>query len=112
MEINPVDKKTRWKLGGTPTKYNGRQFWWNKHDPKFREKLDTRGRWDVASKLGEWTKVECICNGNRLTVKINEVTVNECYDLQPNSGMLLLQNEGNEIHFRRFELQPIKSETN
>lgn len=110
VEINPVDKKTRWKRGGTPTKYNGRQFWWNKHDPTFKEKLDTHGRWDVASKLGEWTKVECICDGSRLTVKINDVEVNECYDLQPASGYLLLQNEGNEIYFRRFELHPLKKE--
>src|SRR5690606_28795094 len=55
------DKRTRWDPKGSKTVYSGRQFWWSQHDPEFEELLDTRGRWDVASKLGEWTKVECVC---------------------------------------------------
>ncbi len=102
------DGKTRWKQGGKKTVYSGKQFWWSKHEPGFKELLDTRGRWDVASPLGEWTRVECICQRDRITIKINGVTVNECFDARPSAGKILLQNEGNEIYYRRFELHPLE----
>ena len=73
----------------------------------FKELLDTRGKDDVASGLGKWTKVECICQKNRITVKINGVTVNECYDVFPSGGRILLENEKNEIFFRNFEIRPL-----
>lgn len=102
------DGKTRWKKGGKKVVYSGRQFWWSKHEPGFKEKLDTRGKDDVASPLGEWTRVECICDEGRITIKINGVTVNECFDVWPTAGRILLQNEGNEIYYRKFELHPLK----
>lgn len=102
-----ADRKTRWKKGGKKVKYSGRQFWWSKREPFFKEKLDTRGKDDVASPLDQWTKVECICDGNHVTVKINGVTVNEAIDVWPTSGKILLQNEANEIYYRRFELHPL-----
>ena len=58
-----ADRKTRWKRGGKKTVYSGRQFWWSKHQPFFKEKLDTRGKNDVASPVGKWTKVEITCSG-------------------------------------------------
>jgi hypothetical protein len=101
------DGRTRWRRGGERTVYSGKQFWWSQHDPDFEELLDTRGRWDVASPRDEWTRVECICQGKRITIKINGQTVNECFDVHPASGKILLQNEGHEVFFRRFELRPI-----
>jgi hypothetical protein len=101
------DKRTRWDPKGTKTVYSGKQFWWSNHDPAYEELLDTRGRWDVASKLGEWTKVECICAGNRVTIKINGETVNEAYDVKPSSGRILLQNEGYEVYFRNMVIAPL-----
>jgi|YNPMSStandDraft_1061717.scaffolds.fasta_scaffold30752_1 hypothetical protein len=101
------DGKTRWRRGGTKTVYSGKQFWWSKHEPGFKELLDTRGKDDVASPLGQWTKVECICVGDRITVKINGHEVNECFDVFPSAGKILLQNEGNEIFFRNVELRPV-----
>jgi hypothetical protein len=101
------DGKTRWKAGGDPTRYSGKQFWWSKHEPFFKELIDTRGKDDVASPLGEWTKVECVCAGDRITIKINGVTVNECFDVNPAAGKILLQSEGHEIYFRNLELRPL-----
>jgi hypothetical protein len=101
------DKRTRWQRGGQRTVYSGKQFWWSKHDPEFQELIDTRGRWDVASPLSEWTKVECICRGDRITVLINGVEVNECFEVVPSAGKILLQNEGFEVFFRKFELRPL-----
>ncbi len=100
------DKRLRWDpKNGKRTRYSGRQFWWNRHQVGFKEKLDTRGKNDVASPLGKWTKVECICKGDRVTIKINGVVVNQCYDVKPSQGKILLQNEGNEIYFRNVHLK-------
>lgn len=105
--ILAADGKTRWSADGKKSAYAGKQFWWSKHQPDFKELIDTRGRDDVASPLGEWTKVECICNGAKITVKINEVTVNECYDANPPAGKILLQAEGHEVFFRNLEIRPL-----
>lgn len=101
------DNRTRWKAGGKPTIYSGKQFWWSKHEPFFKELIDTRGKEDLASPLGEWTKVECLCAGSRITIKINGVTVNECYDVKPAAGKILLQTEGHEVWYRNVELRPV-----
>jgi len=103
-----ADGKTRWTKGGRKIPYRGSQFWWSKHEPFFEEKLDTRGKDDVASRPGQWTKVECLCDGDLVTIKINGVTVNEALDVWPAAGKILLQNEGAEIYYRRFELHPLK----
>lgn len=104
------DKKTRWDPQGQLVKYTGKQFWWSKHQPFFEELLDTRGKDDLASPVGQWTKVECICKGDRITIKINGETVNEALDVFPSSGKILLQNEGHEVYFRNVELRPVKTE--
>jgi hypothetical protein len=101
------DGRTRWLAEGQKTLYSGKQFWWSKHEPFFKELIDTRGKDDVASPLGDWTKVECLCAGARITIKINGVTVNECFDTKPAAGKILLQTEGHEVYFRNFELRPL-----
>jgi 3-keto-disaccharide hydrolase len=111
-ELAPDGRRHRWKQGGEvktfpPTRG---QFWWNKHDWDFQELLDTRGRDDVESQVGEWTRVECLCGGKRITIKVNGQTVNECYDVYPAAGRILLQTEGFEIYFRKFEIQPLNGE--
>jgi hypothetical protein len=102
------DRRPRWKPGGSPRTFTGGQLWWSRHDPDFKELLDTRGRDDVESRLGEWTKVECLCVGQRITVRVNGTTVNECYDVYPAAGKVLLQSEGFELFVRKFELRPLK----
>ena len=71
-------------------------------------RLDTRGQDDVESKLGDWTRVECLCKGKEITVKVNDVTVNHAYDVFPAAGKIQLQTEGFEIWFRKVELRPLK----
>jgi hypothetical protein len=102
------DGRTRWQKGASPTVYSGRQFWWSKHDPNFKEIIDTRGKADVESPLGEWTRVECVCAGKRITIVVNGTTVNECYDVFPSAGKILLESEGFEILFRKLELHPLR----
>jgi hypothetical protein len=101
------DKNTRWDPHGQPVTYSGKQFWSSRHQPFFKEGYDARGKDDVASPVGEWTKVECLCGGGRITVKINGHVVNECYDATPAAGRILLQAEGDEVFFRNLELRPL-----
>lgn len=103
------DGKTRWLQDGTKTVYSGKQFWWSNHQPFFEELIDTRGKDDVASPLGEWTRVECICRGSTITIKINGKTVNECFDVKPAAGKILLQTEGHEVFFRNLEIRTLES---
>jgi len=101
------DRRARWSEGGARRVVTSGQFWWSRHDPDFREVLDTRGRHDVESPRGEWTRVECVCDGRRVTVVVNGLVVNRCYDAAPSSGKILLQSEGFELFVRRFELHPL-----
>ena len=102
------DGKTRWKPGGAEDRLLRHGSSGGRSTSRvFKEKLDTRGKDDVASPLGQWTRVECICRDDRVTIKINGVTVNECFDRCPPAGKILLQNEGSEIYYRKLELHPL-----
>jgi hypothetical protein len=109
-EQAPDGRRHRWKAGGEVKSFppTRGQFWWNKHDWEFKELIDTRGREDVESPLGEWTRMECLCAGARITIKVNGQTVNHCYDVYPTAGRILLQTEGFEVYFRKFEIHPLK----
>jgi hypothetical protein len=102
------DGRPRWKKGGKPRTFSQGQLWWNRHDPDFKEFLDTRGKHDVESPLGEWTRVECVCADKRIRIMVNGTTVNEAYDVYPSAGRILLQCEGFEVYFRKAELHPLK----
>jgi len=101
------DGRPRWRAGGRPRTFADGQLWWSRHDPDFREVLDTRGKEDVESPKGEWTRVECTAEGDRISVRVNGVLVNECRDVAPSGGKILLQCEGFELFVRKFELHPI-----
>jgi hypothetical protein len=102
------DKRPRWNTSGEKMVFTNRQLWWNNHDPDFKEFLDTRGKNDVESPLGEWTKVECVCEGSTIAVFINGTLVNRAYDVFPAAGKILLQSEGFELFVRKFEIHPLK----
>jgi len=107
VKLGP-DKRPRWSPGGTKTVFTNRQLWWNEHDPDFQELLDTRGKNDVESPLGEWTKVECVCAKDTIEVIVNGTTVNKAYDVFPAAGRILVQCEGFELFVRKFEIAPLK----
>jgi hypothetical protein len=107
VKLGP-DKRPRWQPGGMVRTFTRGQLWWSLHDPTYKELIDTRGKDDVESKLGEWTRVECICRGKEITIVVNGTTVNKCYDAYPSAGKILLQSEGFEMDFRKFELRPLR----
>jgi hypothetical protein len=102
-----ADKRPRWKAGGEVRTFTKGQLWWSLHEAGFKELIDTRGKDDVESPLGEWTKVECQCRGNRIEIRVNGTKVNEAFDVFPAAGKILLQSEGFEIDVRRFEVRAL-----
>jgi hypothetical protein len=98
-----------WKKGGEKVvlERRGRVNWFG-IDPDWKDVLDFRGANDVESPRDEWTRVECVCDGDRIAVTVNGVLVNEAFDVFPTRGPILLQAEGSEIFFRTFELHPLK----
>lgn len=108
-EQSPDGRRHRWQFGGEEKTFppTRGQLWWSNHDWGFKELLDTRGKNDVESPLGEWTHVECVCVANTLTIYVNGHKVNQCLDLYPRSGRIALQTEGFEIFFRKFELEQL-----
>jgi hypothetical protein len=82
---------------------------WSRKDRPWRDVTGFRGDHDVESAQGEWTKVECRCEGRKIEVKVNGVVVNEAFDVFPDHGQILLQCEGSEAFFRRLELRPLRA---
>lgn len=76
-------------------------------DPAWRDVMDATGRMAPEKPTGEWNKLEIECSGNRITVWLNGIKVNEAFDAHPTCGSILLQCEGSEIFFRRVELAPL-----
>ncbi len=101
------DGERVWKKGGEKyTLSRGRINWFGR-DVDWVDKLGFRGKDDVESPLGQWTRMEVIAEGSHLIYKVNGVVVNEGFDVSPSAGKLLLQSELAEMFVRRFELWPI-----
>lgn len=101
-------KTSKWKPGGTPTKFAGRRIDWYGRDPEWKDVLGYRGRQDVEKPVGEWNLAEMICDGDSVRFLLNGVVVNEGTLSSFREGSLLFQTEGAEIFFRRIELHPLK----
>jgi hypothetical protein len=97
-----------WQKGGQRRTLErwGRVNWFGK-DPRWQDQLDFRGARDVEAPPGQWNRLECVCAGDRIQVRLNGTVVNEAFGVWPTRGRILLQCEGSEIFFRRVELHPL-----
>lgn len=105
------DGEVVWKRGGTEETFdlaNRKRINWFGRDPDWSDRLNFRGREDVESPAGEWTRLDVICDGDRIQTFVNGVLVNEATQVSPSYGRLQLQTELAEIFVRRWELWPIK----
>ena len=81
---------------------------WRHKSPAWQDAPGFRGTRDVESPSGQWTRLECICEGDRITVLVNGHQVNQARNLSPSAGKILLQCEGSEVLFRKIELHPLE----
>jgi hypothetical protein len=82
---------------------------WSGRDVDWQDRLGFRGRQDVESPYGEWTRLEVIADGDRVTNVVNGKVVNEGTRSSLTEGRILVQSEGAEIYFRRIDLEPLRS---
>ena len=80
---------------------------WQHKDTPWQDQLGFRGRNDVEKPVGEWNRLEAICDGGSVTFFLNGVKVNEGRDGSSREGRILIQSEGAEMFFRRIELHPL-----
>jgi hypothetical protein len=81
--------------------------WWGR-DPDWKDEVGFRGKQDVESPMGQWTRVEAIVRGGDFTYFVNGTLVNEAKDCSMSEGRILIQTEGAEILFRKIDLEPLK----
>lgn len=104
------DGEVIWKKGGQRETFdlkNRKRVNWFGRDPDWADKLGFRGKQDVESPDGQWTRMDVICDGGHIQVFVNGVMVNEAFDSQPKQGKIQLQTELAEVFFRKLELYPV-----
>ena len=101
------DGEKVWKQGGERITLSSGRINWYGRDEDWADKIGFRGKDDVESPYGEWTRLEVIADGGHLIYKVNGVVVNEAFEAKPDFGKILLQTEQAEMFVRRFELWPL-----
>ncbi len=101
------DGEKVWRKGGERLTLSSGRINWFGRDEDWADKIGFRGKQDVESPFGEWTRLEVIADGGHLLYKVNGVVVNEGFEAKPDFGKLLLQTEAAEMFVRRYELWPL-----
>ncbi len=92
---------------GEGREFEGGRINWYGRDVDWQDRLGFRGRGDIESPYGEWTRLEVIADGDRVTNIVNGKVVNEGYRSSLTEGKILIQSEGAEIYFRRIDVEPL-----
>jgi hypothetical protein len=96
------DKKRKRESDQLLTRVN----WWGR-DPDWTDTKGFRGKQDVDSPYGEWTRLDVFCDDGHIETFVNGKKVNEAFDVSPRQGQIQLQSELAEIYYRRWELWPL-----
>jgi hypothetical protein len=92
---------------GEARELEGGRLNWSGRDADWEDRIGFRGPGDVESPPGEWTRLEVVADGDRITNIVNGTVVNQGSGSSLQGGKILIQSEGAEIYFRRIELQPV-----
>ncbi len=95
--------------GETVEREGGRFNWWGR-DPEWKDVLGFRGPRDVEKPVGEWNRMEVVCDGDTITNILNGHVVNVGTGSSLTEGKIQLQSEGAEILFRTVEIRPLRHE--
>lgn len=80
---------------------------WEHRAPDWKDVLGFRGPKDLERPVGEWNTLELICKDGTFTYLVNGQVVVRGRGAEPRRGRILLQSEGAELFFRKFELRPL-----
>ncbi len=92
--------------GETVTRDGGRFNWWGR-DPNWKDVKGFRGARDIEKPVGEWNRLEMICDGDTITNILNGVVMNVGTKSSLTEGKITFQSEGAEVFFRRIEVRPL-----
>ncbi len=101
------DKEMIWTPDAARVVLTGGRLNWQKRDVDWKDTIGFRGRDDVESPTGQWTRMEIIAKGDTLEYLVNGVLVNRAFDVKPSQGRIQLQTEAAEMLVRRYELHPL-----
>ena len=102
-----ANKQPIWSAGASRRTMTTGRLNWQHRAADWKDVKGFRGKDDVESPYGEWTRFEIIARGDMLRYIVNGVTVNEAFDCRPSQGRILLQTEAAEMIVRRYELHPL-----
>ena len=74
----------------------------------WEDRLGFRGLHEIEKLRGEWNRMEVLCDGDRVSIKVNGHKTLEGTKATPHAGKIVLQSEGAEIFFRRLDLYLLK----
>ncbi|MEP6594654.1 MAG: DUF1080 domain-containing protein [Ginsengibacter sp.] len=92
--------------GSMVTINEGRINWFGR-DPDWKDAKGFRGEKDMEKPVGEWNRLECIAEGDKISIILNGTLVNQAINVSPSKGHIQIQSEGAEIFFRRVDLIPL-----
>lgn len=95
--------------GSLATIHGGRINWFGR-DPNWKDIKGFRGKNDIEKPTGEWNHMECVAEGNKISIMLNGTLVNQAVNVRPSSGRIQIQSEGAEIFFRQVTLTPLNTQ--
>lgn len=83
---------------------SGDRLNWYDRPANWKDEFGVRGKNDLESPIGEWTRCEIVARKNSLEYYVNGKLVNRASGLNVSRGKILLQTEGAEVWYRNIEL--------
>ncbi len=93
--------------GAEPLTIHTGRIDWFARDPNWKDVFGFRGEKDVEKPAGMWNKIECVAKGDKLSIFLNGVLVNQAYRVIPSRGKIQIQSEGAEMFVRKMEIIPL-----
>jgi hypothetical protein len=90
------------KIGGKTIK-----VFCNYRPEDWKDEKGYRGKADLEMPLGEWNRLEVICAGKAIEVRLNGTLVNRIGNLPETEGPVAIQSEEAEWFVRRMEILPL-----
>ncbi len=108
VEAEKHGNQVYFKPGASPVTLNSGRFNWYGRDPNWKDVKGFRGDQDVEKPVGQWNRLECVCDGDKITYVLNGKTVNAATKSSHTKGKILFQSEGAEVFFRKIDLEPLR----
>ena len=110
VEAEKRGDQTYYKPGAPAMTVQKARINWYGRDPQWKDVKGFRGPQDVEKPVGEWNRLECICDRDTLTYILNGKVVNAAKGSSHTKGKLLFQSEGAEVFFRKIDLRPLRKQ--